>query len=121
MEEQDRIAAKARQLRAEASQILNSLNSTDDRYARRELARHAFALVQAAEVLVPFASVFASVALSRVSRPQRASPTPKFENSRSESSSVSRSTGLKRPISQALCPATLAQVSRKPEHVPLKF
>jgi hypothetical protein len=116
MEEQDRITA-ARQLRAEVREILNWLNSTDDRHTRRELARHAFALVQAAEALVPFASV----ALTSPSRPQRPSPTLKFDNSKSESRSVSRSTGLKRPISQALCPATLAQASRKPGHVLLKF
>jgi hypothetical protein len=115
MEEQDRITA-ARQLRAEVREILNWLNSTDDRHARRELW-HAFALVQAAEALVPFASV----ALTSPSRPQRPSPTLKFDNSKSKSRSVSRSTGLKRPVSQALCPATMAQASRKPGHVLLKF
>jgi hypothetical protein len=56
-EEQDRITAKARQLRAEARKLLDWLKSTDDRHTRRELARRAFALVQEAEELLPFGSV----------------------------------------------------------------
>ena len=55
-EDQERIMANARELREDARRLLDWLNGTDDRHKRRELARRALALVQAAEELVPFGS-----------------------------------------------------------------
>ena len=55
-EDQERITANARELREGARRLLDWLNGTDDRRKRRELARRALALVQAAEELVPFGS-----------------------------------------------------------------
>jgi hypothetical protein len=63
-EEQDRIKAKARELRANARKLLDWLNGTDDRPTRRELARRALVLVQEAEKLVPFGSVVLTSPLS---------------------------------------------------------
>jgi hypothetical protein len=53
-EQQDRITAKARELRANARKLLDWLNGTDDRPTRRGLARRALVLVRKADELVLF-------------------------------------------------------------------